>query len=342
MDAPTPTTHTPPPPARFTRRRLLKFVGGACALGLGAEFLRVVAFTNAHTVLDGRVYRTAQLTPDQLRSLIADKGIRTVVNLRGVCANMPWYLDECRVTHAAGVSQEDVTLSAKRFPAPGEVRRLVEILDHTAYPILLHCQRGADRTGLAATAAVLLHTPATLAEARRQLWPRYGHVPFGRTQVMDGFFDYYAAWLAARGEEHAPDRFRRWVNTDYCPGPYRANLSVVGPTSFPDGRGFVVVVRAVNTSIEPWTFTTGGAGGIRLQHTLTDVAGVTRHKAHVGHFARTVAPGEHIDLACGLPPQPAGAYPFHADLVDGQPIGLLDTGFVQYGSEPLAATVTVG
>lgn len=343
MDAPDlpPTPEVPAPPrARFTRRRLFKLAGGAAALGLGAEFLRVVAWTNTHTVVPGRVYRTAQLKPEQLQTFIAEKGIRTVVNLRGVCGNMPWYLDECRATHAANVNQEDITFSAKRFPAPAEVQRLIDVLDHTAYPLVFHCQRGADRTGLASTVAVLLQTGADLPEARRQLWPRYGHVGVGRTAVLDAFFDYYAAWLVARGEAHAPDRFRRWVNADYCPGPYRAQLSLLGGTSFPAGRGFRVAVRARNTSVEPWTFTTGRAG-IRLRHTLTDLSGATLRQAYAGHLARVVPPGASIDLECGVPPLPGGGYLFHADLIDGEPIELLDTAFVQYGSEPLAASLTV-
>ncbi len=342
MDAPEPTTPQAAPAARrFSRRRLFKLAGGAAALGVGAEFLRVIAFTNVHTVIPGRVYRTAQLKPDHLQRFVAEKGIRTVVNLRGVCSNMPWYLDECRTTHDANVNQEDITLSAKRFPAPSEVRRLIDVLDHTAYPIVFHCQRGADRTGLASTVVMLLQTSADLSRARRQLWPRYGHVGVGRTAVIDAFFDYYETWLAARGEGHAPDRFRRWVNTDYCPGPYRAELSVLSPTVFAAGRGFAITVRARNTSVEPWTFVPGGAGGIRLRHTLTDATGAIRHRSNVGRLARTVHPGEHIDLVCGVPSQPSGLYPFHVDLTDGEPIGLLDTDFVQYGSEPLATTLTV-
>ena len=97
-------------------------LGVLAALGFGAEFLRVVALSNVHTVIPGRVYRTAQLSPDRLQKFIADKGLRTVINLRGVCGDMPWYLGECRATHAANVNQEDITFSAKRFPAPAEVR----------------------------------------------------------------------------------------------------------------------------------------------------------------------------------------------------------------------------
>jgi hypothetical protein len=321
------------------RRTFLKLVGGGLGLGLTAEAVRVIALTNVHAVIPGRVYRTAQLTPAELQAFIAAQGIRTVVNLRGVCADNAWYVGECRTTHGAAVNQEDITFSAKRFPAPSEMLRFIDVLDHTEYPIVMHCQRGADRTGMASTVVKLLQTGADLATARRQLWPRYGHFAIGRTAVLDAFFDYYAAWLAARGEEHAPDRFRRWVATDYCPGPYRAQLSVVGPTTCAAGRGSVVTVRAVNRSVEPWHFALGRAGGVRLRYTLTTDAFV--HRAQCGQIARTVRPGEHIDLACGLPPLPPGRFAFTADLVDAQPIELLNTDFVQYGSEPLAATVTV-
>jgi hypothetical protein len=352
MDAPelppapqTPEPQPPAPPAprarRISRRTLFKLAGGVVALGFGAEFLRVVAFTNVHTVIPGRVYRTAQLKPDDLQAFIGKKQIRTVVNLRGVCSNMPWYLDECRVTHAANVNQEDITFSAKRFPAPTEVRRLVDVLDHTAYPIVFHCQRGADRTGLASTVARLLLTGDDLSAARRQLWPRYGHLAVGRTAVLDEFFEYYEAWLKARGEPHAPERFRRWVNTDYCPGPYRAELSLVGPAKFVAHRGFALTVRAVNTSIEPWHFTPGATGGIRLRHLLTSATGVILHRGHAGNFARTVKPGESIDFVCGLPPMGAGEYRLHADLLDAEPIEVLNTSFVQYGSEPLLTVVVI-
>src|SRR5947209_8358851 len=81
------------------------------------------------------------------------------------------------------------------LPPPNEVRRMIEVLDRSEKPVLVHCQRGADRTGLVSTSAVLLYTTATLGEARRQLWPRYGHIRGGRTTIIDQFFDLYESWL---------------------------------------------------------------------------------------------------------------------------------------------------
>lgn len=333
MDAPTPRRP-------FPRRTLLRLAGaGVLAVPL-AEAVRVFALNNTHTVIDGKVYRTAQLTGDELKQFIADKQVRTVINLRGTCPDTDWYLGECRATVAADVSQEDITLSAKRLPAPAEVRRVVEVLDGTDYPVVMHCQRGADRTGLVSAAAVLLLKPgATLADGRRQLWPRYGHVEAGRTAVIDQFFDFYEEWLA--GRPHTAHLFRDWAVNHYCPGPYRADLTLVGPPEAPAGRGFVLTARARNTSIGAWTFRTGATGSVRLRYQLFAPTGEPLYKGSAGHVDRTVPPGGSIDLAMGFPPQKPGRYTVHADLLDAGPIDLLAADFVQYGSEPLMVILNV-
>lgn len=335
----------PPPRRWFSRRTLLRLAGAAVLAPPLAEAVRVFALTNVHTVIDGRVYRTAQLDGPDLRRFIADKKVRTVINLRGSCPDTDWYLDECRATAAADVSQEDITLSAKRLPAPAEVRRVIEVLDGTEKPVVIHCQRGADRTGLVSAVAVLLLRPgATLADARRQLWPRYGHVEAGRTGVIDRFFDFYEQWLTRENRVHDRATFLHWARHCYCPGPYRAELTLLGPfvTEVPAGRGFTLTVRATNTSIEPWTFRTGATGGIRLRYQLFSTAGEPLYKGSAGHVERTVSPGESIDLTIGFPPvMKLGPYTGHADLLDTGPIEILAADFVQYGSEPLLFNVVV-
>ncbi|HEY3787719.1 MAG TPA: tyrosine-protein phosphatase [Urbifossiella sp.] len=321
---------------------MIRLAAAAIFLGALGESLRVFAFTNQHAVIPGQVYRSAQLSPEQLRQTIEQRGIRTVINMRGICPDTDWYLGEVRTTHSANVSQEDLCFSAKRLPAPNEVRRLLEVLDRSERPILVHCQRGADRTGLVSTVAILLDTNATLGEARRQLWPRYGHVRGGRTVVIDEFFDFYEAWLA--GRPHSPELFRDWALHHYCPGPYRAELTLLGPANptVEAGRGFVFTIRARNTSIANWTFLPGSAGAVQLRGFLYTPAGEKLFTARAGHFEATVRPGETIDLVVGFPPiREPGRYLMHADLLDAQPIELLDSDFVQYGSEPLLTEIFV-
>lgn len=337
-------TPTPPPPRRYSRRALFKLAGASVAVGLSLEVGRVLAGGNEHTVIPGKVYRSAQLSQQKLERVIAQKQIRTLINLRGCCPQMGWYMDDARATHAAGISQEDLTFSAKRFPPPPELYRLVEIFERTDYPILFHCAAGADRTGLASTMALLLLADTDLATARRQMWPRYGHIPVGRTAVLDQFFDYYEAWLAEQGQSHTPDRFRHWVLNVYCPGPFRAELAVVAPVPLvvSCGRGFVVTIRATNRSIEPWEFVPGGSGGVQLRYALFTRTGEFVYRGHAGQFARTVQPGESVEFTAGFPPViKPGPHMMHADLLDCQAIDLLDTDFAQYGSEPLIAEMTV-
>lgn len=317
--------------------------GAGAFAGVCAEAARVFAGSNEHTVIPGKVYRSAQLKPDKLARVLAEKKIRTVINLRGCCPNMAWYQGEARATHAAGVSQEDITLSAKRYPHPGEIARLIEVFDHTDYPAILHCAAGADRTGLACAIALLLLTDCDLSAARRQLWPRYGHFAVGRTGKLDVFLDYYDEWLAKLAEGHTPGRFRKWFAEMYCPGPFRAQLTLLTPLPLtaPARKGFTIEVRAANRSVEPWRFTTGGSGGVRLRYTVYNKAGAFLYRGHAGLLAREVHPGEAIDLVAGFPPLPAGRHMLHADLLDSQSIDLHDTDFSQYGSEPLIAELNI-
>jgi protein tyrosine phosphatase (PTP) superfamily phosphohydrolase (DUF442 family) len=337
------TPKAPPTTCRFSRRNLFRLIGAGAVLGFSAEAGRVLFGSNKHIVIPGKVYRTAQLSQQKLEREIAENHIRTVINLRGFGPDQGWYLEEARATHAAGISQEDITLSAKRFPPQSEIVRLIEVLDRTEYPILIHCARGADRTGLASVIVLLLYTNIDLASARRQMWPRYGHFAVGRTTVLDQFFDYYEAWLAARGEQHTPERFRTWVMSAYCPGPFRAGLEVIAPLPLvvPVDRGFVVTIRATNRAIEPWTFTTGATGGIKLRYALYK-GGQLIYRGQGGQVARTIQPGESIDFAAGFPPIAAPMEgTLWADMLDAQPLDLLETDFVQYGSEPLIQALTV-
>src|SRR5688500_11892964 len=98
-----------------------------------AEMVRMAGWRNTHVVLPGRVYRSAQLKPAQLEAYVNRHGIRTVVNLRGRPFS-DWYPAEMHATQALGVSQEDVTTSANRLPSPGEIRRLIEVFDHSEHP----------------------------------------------------------------------------------------------------------------------------------------------------------------------------------------------------------------
>jgi hypothetical protein len=293
----------------------------------------VVFGPNFHTVVPGAVYRCSQPTPGRLEWLVRRFGIRTVINLRGCCEPAPWYLDECRTSQRLGLSQEDLGFSAGRLPSVHSLRQLVEVLDRSAYPVLIHCNKGADRTGLASVLYLLLYTDTPLARALDHLQPVRGHLPLGRTRNMDRFFDLYQEWLARQGLTHSRSAFRRWAVREYCPGEGRADLTLLAPAGtlhLPEWRTVALRLRCRNTSVKPWHFQPGTNAGIHARYELFDEAGRGVGEDRAGLFHVTVAPGEHLDVTLVLPPLTRGRYLLRADLVDEQ-----HGSFLQLGNEPL-------
>jgi hypothetical protein len=320
--------------------------GRAAARGVVIGLTAVVAVEagttffgrNWHVLLPGLAYRSAQLSYPQLLDAARRHGIRTVVNLRGTGPIYDWYLGESRATCDADVGQEDVTLSALRLPAPDEFRRLVDVLDHAEYPILLHCRQGVDRTGLASAVLLLLHTDATPVEARKQLGPRYGHVRIGPTRCMLQFFDLYDDWLRREGREHSPATLREWADHGYCPGHVRGRLELTDAGKATVGHPVALHVRAVNTSPEPWRLHPGTETGVHVRYLVFDPEWRLVQTGRAGQFEATVAAGGAVDLTLAVNPLPGpGRYMVVADLVDGNRCS-----FTQLGSQPLELPLVVG
>jgi hypothetical protein len=324
------------------RATIGKFAAWGIVLGvftsLGVEFYSIFLGRNWHVVIPGEAFRSAQLTREQCGEAIRDHGIRTVVNLRGTSPDQEWYLDESRATCDADVVQEDVTLSAYRLPAPDELRRLIEIFDHAAYPILFHCRQGVDRTGLAAALLLLLRTDATPPIARRQLGLRFGHVAFGPTWVMFQCLDIYEDWLRQTGRAHSPAALRDWADHGYCPANLRGRLEVIGPPpSLRLGIPGALHLRAVNTSPEPWELEPGTETGIHVRYMVWYAGGIPPQLGRAGQFRATVPPGGSIELTVAIaPPQRPGPCLLVADLADGKRYS-----FSQFSNEPLELLLNV-
>ncbi len=331
----------PSTPTRPLQRCVLHGFLYGIVLGGGLHFGYVFFGPNFHAVLPGQIYRCAQLDAWLLEAFIKWHHIRTVLNLRGCSDPTPWYLAECRATCALDVSQEDVGLSAGRLPSVPAVRQLIEILDQAERPLLIHCNKGIDRTGMVSTMALLLYTDVALDEARQQLGALHGHLPLGRTGNIDRFFDLYADWLAAQGLHHAPDHFRRWAEQEYCPGECRATIDVLEPSAQPlrlqRGRPNAVRIRCTNTSVQPWVLRPESNAGVHARFLLANAEDQQVANGLVGLFHAIVSPGSSIDLTLALPPiREPGRYRLRVDLVDGQ-----GSSFYQLGDEPLFCEVEV-
>jgi len=285
---------------------------------------------NVHVVLAGQVYRGAQLSPATLERLVKRHGIRTVVNLRGCSDTIPWYLHECHVAQRLNLSMEDVGFSAYRFPNKNEMRALIDVLDRAEYPIYLHCRRGADRTGVAAAAFMLLKTGTSLGEARRQLSFRYGHVPLGKPAYLNWFLDIYASWLEETGTQHTPERFRQWVSREYKGGWFESQFANFHHGPARRGEYIDCHVDACNTGIRPWQMHSVQAAGMHLNFWVRNENDLEVTRGVAGLFEATVMPGDKRRLQFAIPPLQAGRYQLFATLEDARNFHLYQT-----GSEPL-------
>jgi len=135
---------------------------------------------------------SAELTGSNLNEVLDQDHIATEINLRGGDASKAWYRSEIDCCKAHGTRHFDITLSARKLPPPDKLARLLSVLDTTPYPVLVHCQAGADRTGLVSTLYenVYQHVPIDRAEEDQLTW-RHGHFSFGATHAMNDFFTLY-------------------------------------------------------------------------------------------------------------------------------------------------------
>jgi protein tyrosine phosphatase (PTP) superfamily phosphohydrolase (DUF442 family) len=305
------------------------FQGALAGVGLALafHFATILATPNLHTVIPGKVYRAAQPSETTLRRLAQQYGVRTVINLRGCCPHLDWYQQESANTARLDLDQIDISMSAARVPSPESIRQLIEALDEASHPVLLHCQQGVDRTGLASALALLLYTDTPLAQARRQMSLEMGHVRLGRTRFIGRFFDYYAQWLEEAGVAHSPEYFRLWATHHYCPGEARTQWEYLGKgKTFPKLQETMLKMRVINRSIRPWQFTPGRNTGIHGYWYLENEAGERAVAGQVGFFERTVPPGEAVELNIALPPLAPGRYLLLLELMDEQHASFLQLG----------------
>ena len=187
---------------RLTVVRLSMVLLLVATLGMGsyASYRHVTG--NLHPVVPGEFYRSAQLSPSQLAAYARQFGIRTIVNLRGAHPGQAWYDQEVATAAELGVAHIDFKMSANRELPRARAERLLQILDGAQKPILVHCQGGADRSGLAGALYLAALAKQGEGAAERQLSIWYGHigVPYlSSTAAMDRTFEALESWLGFSG-----------------------------------------------------------------------------------------------------------------------------------------------
>jgi protein tyrosine/serine phosphatase len=109
----------------------------------------------------------------------------------------------------------DMRMFSREAPTIAQVRRAHELFETIKYPALMHCKSGADRAGAMAVLYKHLKMGLPVEEAVEQLGWKYLHVKWGRTGVIDYFFERYLA--QGKGEP-----FIEWVENHCDPKAIKA------------------------------------------------------------------------------------------------------------------------
>jgi protein tyrosine/serine phosphatase len=111
---------------------------------VGVFAWRHYRWKNFGVVEPGRIYRSAQLRPEQLDAAITRLSLRTVI-----CLNPDAEATERRICGERGVRFHAFTMDPSGIAAQADYARIVDILADTgAGPVLVHCRAGVARTGV--------------------------------------------------------------------------------------------------------------------------------------------------------------------------------------------------
>ncbi len=189
---------SPAPRRRFRIPRAVKATGLALlvfVLSAGAFFGSLQLDGNIHVVEPGQLVRSAQLSKSGFARVIRKDGIKSIVNLRGAHPGAGWYDNEVAVSDSLGVTHYDYGISAEHVVTPKQIDDILHLLRTAPKPVLIHCQGGADRSGLVAALYEAEIAGKNADVADQQLSLRYGHFPYltSRTGAMDRSFWTYLA-----------------------------------------------------------------------------------------------------------------------------------------------------
>ena len=171
-----------------------RIVCGALGVGLVSllAYVATMAATgNFHPVVAEEVYRSAQPSPAAIARYRSKYNVRTIINLRGENRGSAWYDDEVATARKLGIQHIDFRVSARHGLSKEEAWQLIQIMEQAPKPLLIHCESGVDRSGLASALYLAGVKRASEKVAERQLSIRYGHIalPFAKGWGMTTTFE---------------------------------------------------------------------------------------------------------------------------------------------------------
>ncbi|MBE9538225.1 MAG: tyrosine-protein phosphatase [Proteobacteria bacterium] len=103
-----------------------------------------------YTVIPGQIYRSAQPDIEDITRWSEQLRIRSVLTLQSAT---PWSPEQAGQIGSLGIDLFFVPLKFDRQPSRASMIKLLELIHNAPKPLLVHCLRGVDRSGLVSAMA---------------------------------------------------------------------------------------------------------------------------------------------------------------------------------------------
>ena len=211
-------------------------------------------YDNFYPVIQGKIYRSAQLSGPKLRKIIKKYRIRTIVNLKGLKTSKNYKIER-EIANKNKVKLFNFKFSADKLPSYLKLNTLIDTLINAEKPILIHCHRGADRSGMAGALALAIEKDPPLSVLKKQFSLRHGVIRFN-TSIGPLLFSQYEKWLNITGKIHSRDNLLFWAKKEYVDpnGNLEFYIDFVENVMFDEDKIFTIQNVPHKISVVGWAF----------------------------------------------------------------------------------------
>ena len=132
----------------------------------------------------GNVRNTCQSDGDDLSHCVKKCRTKSALNLRGEHPTSSWHRVDMTVATNRNVIHYNLSLGSGRSLTLEQMDELGSLRRQVPKPISIHCDGGAERSGLISALYCFAFTGDPAEKADRQLTIWYGHVPLIRPKVV--------------------------------------------------------------------------------------------------------------------------------------------------------------
>ena len=186
---------------------------------------RLVLRDNFYEVSPGRLYRSGLMSEENLIETLEDYDIKTVIDVRWTAdADEGFVGAEQKFLEKLGVTYHHFPFLSSAVPSRDTMLTLLELLEDSEEPILVHCESGTHRSGTVSAIWELAFDDNGLEKGPAQLSGRFGYFKWERylktlrngRPTLDN-----VVWEYLKDHERTGASFQQWVEGDYLKNSFR-------------------------------------------------------------------------------------------------------------------------